>query len=81
MNFGVSTIGQRIDQAKTVFARIRIELVEQDGVGGTIFASQFQLRVAEDDLALVRDAEVGADLQNDSGSIVAGFVGSGFASF
>jgi hypothetical protein len=49
-----------------VFTRFRIEAVGQNGVSRSSIRGQFQLRIIEDNVAVIADAELTSDLHRDS---------------
>jgi len=57
--------GERVDQAESMLAGPRIEFVQKHRVRCAFLSRQFQLWIAEDDFALVGDAEFSSYLQDD----------------
>jgi hypothetical protein len=54
-----------LNQPKDVFLGFLIKAVKQDGVGGPIIIRQFQFGIVHSHVAIVSNAELGSDLQND----------------
>jgi hypothetical protein len=65
VNFHMFVVGDRLNQTKDVFILFLVETVEQDCVRGPIIARQFQFGIVHGHVAIVSNAELGSDLQND----------------
>jgi hypothetical protein len=65
VNFYVLVVGDRLNQPEDVFLCFLVEAVEQDGVGGSVIARQFQFGIVHGHVAIVSNAELGSNLQND----------------
>jgi hypothetical protein len=74
MHFRVLVVGDRVGEAKGVFAGAGIELVKEYRVGGVIVLGQFQFRVAHNHFAIFRDAEFVSHLHNNFHLIACGHV-------
>jgi hypothetical protein len=72
MNFHVFVVGDWVNQAKDVLTFVRIETIDDYGIGGAIFTAQLQLGIAYDDFALIGDAKLGTYLQNNSHFVACG---------
>jgi hypothetical protein len=58
-------VGDRLNQPQDVFLGFLVEAVKQDCVGGPIIGCQFQFGIIHDHVAIVSNAELGSDLQNN----------------
>jgi len=65
MNFQVLMICYRILQAQYVLTDLRIKAVQQDGVGRTFVPGKFEFRIVNDNVAVVLDSKLAANLQHD----------------
>ena len=63
MNFHMTMVGHRFEQAKHMLAGLRVEAVNQHRVRSAIIGSKFKLRIVDHDVAIVFNSKRGADLQ------------------
>jgi len=61
----VLALRNRIDKPEDLNARLRVKSIQQDS-GGAVVAGELELRIVGDDVAVVLDAKLAADLQDDS---------------
>ena len=60
MHFDVLVIRYGVEQAQNVLAGLRVEALEQHGVGRALLSVQFQLGIVHDQISVVPDAPPGA---------------------
>src|SRR6267143_1059153 len=58
-------IGERIQQPQNMLAGARFETVEQHGIGGALLVLQFQLRIIQDQVAVISNAQFRANLHDN----------------
>jgi hypothetical protein len=69
----VRAIRDGVEKPQDVLSRLRIEAIQQNGVGSSVISEQLELRIVDYDVAVVFDAEFAAHLQNDPGFILRRF--------
>src|SRR5467141_3376564 len=65
MHFQVFVIGERIQQTQNMLAGARLEAVEQHGIGCALLVLQFQLRIIQDQVAVISNAQFRANLHDN----------------
>ena len=58
-------IGDRIQQPQNMLAGACFEAVKQHGIGRALLAFQFQLRIIQDQVAVISDTQFRANLQDN----------------